>query len=103
DEKIGPQVFLNLGREPVLPLARLEEMLNNDKKGLKDLLTTLRKEKVTASAAAEQEEAEEEAEEQEEGEEETTEAEVEFEPVAGEEAVRGGEYLDAVESARAWA
>ena len=49
DEQIGPQVFLNLGREPVLPLARLEDMLANDKKGLKDLLTTLRKEKVTAT------------------------------------------------------
>jgi methylase of polypeptide subunit release factors len=103
DEKIGPQVFLNLGREPVLPLARLEEMLQSDKKGLKDLLTTLRKEKVTASAAAEEEEAEEEAEEQEEGEEETTEAEVQVEPVAGDDAVRGGDYLDAVESAKAWA
>src|SRR5262249_32793889 len=58
DEKIGPQVFLNLGREPVLPLSRLEEMLANDRKGLKDLLTTLRKEKVTASAATEEEEGE---------------------------------------------
>src|SRR5262249_54067503 len=103
DEKIGPQVFLNLGREPVLPLARLNEMLANDKKGLKDLLTTLRKEKVTASAATEEEEGEEEAEEQEEGEEDTTEAEDQVEPVAGDEAGRGGEYLDAVESAKAWA
>ncbi len=103
DEKIGPQVFLNLGREPVLPLARLNEMLADDKKGLKDLLTTLRKEKVTASVAAEEEAGEEEAEEQDEGEEETTEAEVQVEPVADDEAVRGGEYLDAVESAKAWA
>jgi hypothetical protein len=103
DEKIGPQVFLNLGREPVLPLARLNEMLANDRKGLKDLLTTLRKEKVTARAAAEKEEAEEEAEEPEEAEEETTEAEVEVETAAGDEGVRGGDYLDAVESAKAWA
>ncbi|MGH7169648.1 MAG: hypothetical protein ACRELG_05145, partial [Gemmataceae bacterium] len=102
DENIGPQVFLNLGREPVLPLVRLEEMLANDKKSLKDLLTTLRKEKVTASAAAE-EEAEDEAEEQEEVEEETTEADVEVEPVAGDDSVRGGEYPDAVVSAKAWA
>src|SRR6202041_357824 len=58
DEKIGPQVFLNLGREPVLPLARLEDMLAKDKKALKDLLTTLRKEKVTASADAEDDETE---------------------------------------------
>lgn len=103
DEKIGPQVFLNLGREPVLPLSRLNEMLQSDKKGLKDLLTTLRKEKVTASAAAEEEEAEEEAEEREEAQEETTEAEVEVEAVAGDESVRGVDYLDAVESAKAWA
>ncbi|HEY7425418.1 MAG TPA: hypothetical protein VH682_14400, partial [Gemmataceae bacterium] len=103
DEKIGPQVFLNLGREPVLPLARLNEMLAKDRKDLKDLLTTLRKEKVMASAAAEEEEAEEEVEEPDEGEEETAESEVEFEPVARDEAVRGGDYLDAVESAKAWA
>jgi hypothetical protein len=44
DEKIGPQVFLNLGREPVLPLFRPDEMLANDKKGLKELLTILKKE-----------------------------------------------------------
>jgi hypothetical protein len=103
DEKIGPQVFLNLGREPVLPLARLNEMLANDRKGLKDLLTTLRKEKVMASAVTEEEEAEAEGEEPEEGEEETAEVEVEVEPVAGDGAVRGGDYLDAVESAKAWA
>ena len=48
DAEIGPQVFLNLGREPVLPLNRLEEMLANDRNGLKNLLTTLRKEAVTA-------------------------------------------------------
>ena len=63
DEQTGPQVFLNLGREPVLPLSRLRDMLENDRKGLKDLLTTLRKEKVTASVASEEEEAEEEDEE----------------------------------------
>ncbi len=53
DEQTGPQVFLNLGREPVLPLSRLRDMLANDRKGLKDLLTTLKKEKVTASVASE--------------------------------------------------
>ena len=47
-------------------------MLENDRKGLKDLLTTLRKEKVTASVASEEEEAEEEDEEESEAEEETT-------------------------------
>src|SRR5208337_2083099 len=55
DEQTGPQIFLNLGREPVLPLARLQDLMENDRKGLKDLLTTLRKEKVTASASSEEE------------------------------------------------
>src|SRR5208337_4006394 len=59
-----PQIFLNLGREPVLPLSRLRDMLDSDRKGLKDLLTTLKKEKVTASVASEEEEAEVEDEEQ---------------------------------------
>ena len=54
DEAVGPQVFLNLGREPVLPLSRLEDMLRNDPKGLKDLLTILRKEKVTATASSDE-------------------------------------------------
>ena len=103
DEQIGPQIFLNLGREPVLPLARLEDMLRDDKKGLKDLLTTLRKEKVTATAADEEEEAEEDTDDDAEIEEETTE-----EPVVETEegAVvlqRTGDYLDSVESAKRWA
>jgi hypothetical protein len=101
DEKIGPQVFLNLGREPVLPLARLEDMLANDKKGLKDLLTTLRKEKVTASAAEEDEGEEEE--EQAEAEEETAEEPVLEGEGQATEGVRGRDYLDAVEGARRWA
>ena len=103
DEQTGPQVFLNLGREPVLPLSRLRDMLENDRKGLKDLLTTLKKEKVTASVASEEEEAEEEDEEQGEAEEETTE-EVVVEAEAGVEAIqRPGDYLDAVEAAKSWA
>ena len=48
----GIQIFLNIGREPVLPLARLEDMLEHDAAGLKDLLTKLRKEKATASAGS---------------------------------------------------
>jgi hypothetical protein len=104
DEAIGPQVFLNLGREPVLPLGRLEEMLAHDKKALKDLLTTLRKEKATASAASGEGETGEEAEEPAEGEEEASEeAAVEPESVAGEEGLRGREYLDAVDAAKRWA
>ena len=49
-------VFLNLGREPVLPLERLEDMLAHDRNGLKNLLTTLRKEKVAAAVASDEEE-----------------------------------------------
>ena len=103
DEQTGPQVFLNLGREPVLPLARLRDMLENDRKGLKDLLTTLRKEKVTASVASEEEETDEEAEEPEETEEESAD-EVAVEPeTAADEIQRSGNYLDAVEAAKQWA
>lgn len=101
DEQFGPQIFLNIGREPVLPLKRLEDMLATDKKGLKDLLTTLRKEKVTASAAAEEVVADEEAEDDAEATDQE-EAAVEIEG-GSEEIERGGDYLDAVESARRWA
>jgi hypothetical protein len=101
DEHIGPQVFLNLGREPVLPLSRLTDMLTSDKKGLKDLLTTLRKEKVTASAADDEEESEEVGDDAE-GEEDSTE-EIAVEAEATEEVKRTGDYLDAVESAIGWA
>lgn len=44
------QVFLNIGREPVLPLMRLEGMLTADPKGLKDLLTKLDKEKTSGKS-----------------------------------------------------
>ena len=105
DAEIGPQIFLNLGREPVLPLRRLEEMLANDRNGLKNLLTTLRKESVTATVASEEEG--EEASDEERGdssdeaaEESVVDVEAEGE---GEVFVRGGDYLDAVESAKRWA
>jgi hypothetical protein len=108
DEEIGPQVFLNLGREPVLPLKRLEDMLRNDRNGLKNLLTTLRKETVTSSSAGggeeEQggdEEGEEPAEDQGVTEEEAV-VEVEAE-ASEEEGLHGGDYLDAVEGAKRWA
>jgi hypothetical protein len=106
DEQFGPQVFLNLGREPVLPLKRLEDMLADDPRGLKDLLTTLRKEKVTASAAEKEEE-------QEEADEETQDGEAADEPAtedpaveldaAAEQVQRTGDYLDAAEAAKQWA
>jgi hypothetical protein len=106
DAEIGPQVFLNLGREPVLPLSRLREMLENDKKGLKDLLTTLKKEAVSGGKA--DDEAEEEGDEPEPaGEEADAEVEatdeVETEATDEPEGVHGGDYLDAVEAAKRWA
>ena len=64
DESLGPMVFLNIGRQPVLPLHRLEDMLAHDRTGLKNLLTTLRKEQVTASASDEEEEASDEEDDQ---------------------------------------
>lgn len=103
DEQTGPQIFLNIGREPVLPLARLEDMLKNDRKGLKDLLTTLKKEKVTASAASDAEESEEDTNDDSEAEEDTIEepvVETEEEAVALQ---RSSDYLDSVESAKCWA
>ena len=105
DAEIGPQVFLHLGREPVLPLNRLEEMLANDRNGLKNLLTMLRKEAVTAKVASEEEAEEEATDEPGDAPEDSPEdgdAEVEVEATA-EEFVRGGEYLDAVASANRWA
>lgn len=102
DEQIGPQIFLNLGREPVLPLSRLEDMLANDRNGLKNLLTTLKKEKVTATASDEAEETDEESEEAETEEDSTEEPAVEIEARA-DEIERTGDYLDAVESAKRWA
>ncbi len=106
DQEIGPQVFLNLGREPVLPLKRLEDMLAHDRNGLRNLLTTLRKEKVTASVASDEEEAEDqEAEESGNDQEEATvEPTLEVEAEAAEDGgPRGADYLDAVESAKRWA
>ena len=107
DKEIGPQIFLNLGREPVLPLSRLLEMLEKDKKGLKDLLTTLKKEAVSGGGKAD-DEAEEEADEQETvgGESDTepeTPDEIVTESPTEPEGVHGGDYLDAVEAAKRWA
>lgn len=100
DEGEGPQVFLNIGREPVLPLVRLETMLHQDPKGLKDLLTKLRKEQVTATVSSEEEE---------EAEEEQTEevaAEVTAEPVVEEtqeESPVSEDHRDAWQRALDWA
>jgi hypothetical protein len=108
DAETGPQVFLNLGREPVLPLNRLEEMLAHDRNGLKNLLTTLRKEKVTATVSSDgDEEVEGETDETIEDDQveitEEPEVELEAEPAAEAEMLHGADYLDAVEAARQWA
>ncbi|MCY2926335.1 MAG: hypothetical protein NT031_13010, partial [Planctomycetota bacterium] len=106
DQEIGPQVFLDIGRQPVLPLARLEQMLADDPKALKDLLTTLKKEKVTASVA---EEAQEETAEEEEAEpvaeeEGAAEVQVEAEPQTASVAARNApDFLDADARAKRWA
>jgi hypothetical protein len=82
-------------------------MLANDKKGLKDLLTTLRKEKVTASAAEEEES---EDEEDPVGQTLLSDLPEEAAPVIEEASGQTGvsaplraDYLDAVETARRWA
>jgi hypothetical protein len=107
DEALGPMVFLNIGRQPVLPLRRLEDMLSRDRSGLKNLLTTLRKEQVTAKASDEEEGSDESTEEAEQSQEPEEAIE---EDVAGDssdslalEALHTGEYLAAEEAARRWA
>jgi hypothetical protein len=103
DEQIGPQIFLNIGREPVLPLSRLTDMLQSDKKGLKDLLATLGKEKATSTAAEETEESDEDADDQEEATDDESTTEETIEVASTDELQRGGDYLDAVEAAKGWA
>jgi hypothetical protein len=103
DEMLGPMVFLHIGRQPVLPLHRLEDMLAHDRSGLKNLLTTLRKEQVTATIKDEEEESSEE--EQHEEAEEAGEEEVSEEEEQSQESAvsRTGEYLAAEDAARGWA
>ncbi len=80
-EEIGPQVFLKLGRQPVLPLSRLESMLEDDPNSLKDLFTKLKKESVAATVESddEAEESDDDSTEAEESEEPTDELSVEVE------------------------
>ncbi|MFH1740117.1 MAG: hypothetical protein ABIH23_14000, partial [bacterium] len=105
DEDGGPQIFLNIGREPVLPLVRLELMLKDSKKELKDLLTKLRKEKVVQSASSDEEEAEEseEIEEDLEQEEEGEEIELEEETDRGTAERRAPDHEEADQRAQRWA
>jgi hypothetical protein len=107
DDSLGPMVFLNIGRQPVLPLRRLEDMLAHDRNGLKNLLTTLRKEQVTAHASDEDEgsdEASEDAEQPDEPEEIIEEEPAADEAEPGErKGARTGEYLAAEDAAKRWA
>ena len=65
DEWLGPMVFLNIGRQPVLPCGGWRTCWPRPN-GLKSLLTTLRKEQVTATAKDEEDESPEDAEQPEE-------------------------------------
>ena len=103
DESLGPMVFLNIGRQPVLPLCRLEDMLTHDRTGLKNLLTTLRKEQVTVTAKDEEEESPEEDEQPEEPEEIGEEPSEDLGESVEVEASRTDEYLAAEDAARSWA
>lgn len=107
DEEIGPQVFLNIGREPVLPLRRLEAMLDEDERGLKNLLTTLGKEKVTAAVAVEDEpDSDSDTENDEESADDQDEAgddELDAPSENGADVRHGGDYVDALEAAKRWA
>jgi len=103
-EELGPQVFLNLGRNPVLPLSVLENMLEDKPKDVKDLFDKLSKEKVTATVSSEDDEDDdsgEESSESEESEDESTEVKVEIN--AEEEELHGQSNLDANQAARRWA
>ncbi len=102
-EESGPQVFLNIGREPVLPLRRLEAMLHTDRNGLKDLLTTLRKEKVAASVSSDEEPEAEEADSSDAAEPPDSEEPVlqDASPVVT--TTSAPDYLDADARARQWA
>jgi hypothetical protein len=100
-EEIGPQVFLNLGRQPVLPLSRLESMLDEDPKSLKDLFAELKKESVTKTVESDDEEDETEEDSTDETKDETDEVIIEGD--SSTEEVLDASYLDAVEAARRWA
>lgn len=102
-EEIGPQVFLNLGRQPVLPLSRLESMLEENPKSLKELFTELKKESVSASVETDDEEevSEDEATASDESQDEPQEFTVDED--ASEEELYNASYLDAVQAARNWA
>ncbi|MCA9137173.1 MAG: hypothetical protein KDB00_10450 [Planctomycetales bacterium] len=100
-EEIGPQVFLNLGRQPVLPLSRLEAMLDDKPKSLKDLFAELKKESVSKTVESEDEE--EQSEEDETDEEQPAEEEIAVGSDDFDAEARDSSYLDAVKAAERWA
>lgn len=102
-EDFGPQVFLNLGRSPVLPLSVLQKMLEEKPKDVKELFDKLSKEKVTATVSSDDEADESEADELDSTEGEDGAVEITVEKDANEEELRDESYLDAVQSARKWA
>jgi len=103
DEAGGPQLFLNIGREPVLPLVRLESMVQSSKKELKDLLTKLGKEKADKSTSSDEDDDDKEESTEEEilEDEEAPEMEPVEEPAATER--RAPDYEEADQRARRWA
>ena len=108
DDKIGPQVFLNLGREPVLPLCRLEDMLAHDQQRPEELAhhapqgeghgqrRVRRRRGRRGGRSRRGRRGSDEAGE-------VPEVELEAEAAAEEEVLHGGDYLDAVEAAKRWA
>jgi len=98
DEETGPQVFLKLGRQPVLPLSRLESMLQDDPDSLKDLFAKLKKESVSATVESDEENDEDVVESEDEAE-QSEEITVEAEAEEG----TDQSYIDAVQAARSWA
>jgi hypothetical protein len=102
-EEIGPQIFLNLGRQPVLPLSRLDTMLKENPKSLKELFAELKKESVSKAVESD-EESEEISEESEADEAESdTEEVIVIESDSSLEEVYDSGHLDAVDAARRWA
>ena len=103
DELLGPMVFLNIGRQPVLPLRRLEDMLARTEPGSRTCSPRSARNRSLPGAKDEEEESPEEDEQPEEPEEIGEEDPSEEGDSVEVEASRTGEYLAAEEAARRWA
>jgi len=101
-EEVGPQVFLNLGRNPVLPLSVLEKMLDEKPKDVKDLFDKLNKEKATATVESDDEDDEDTDTDTADDSDEST-SDIEVEKDAADSEGKDQSYLDAVQAARRWA